>query len=280
MKVSTLLTEVCAQTPLAEVYVTAGHSPRERAPAGRFCLHEGRTSRAAPPLTRGGRVLVSLCAIIALMGGESAIRSRSARRPREAARQLLRPDDWVAAAQAELVKSGVSAVTVGRLARRLKVTRGSFYWHFKNHGDLLRALLKFWEEANTGSFERALASSNGGDGVSEFLAIVNLLLAEKEYSPAFDLAVRDWARTSREAATAVRRADERRMQVLHRTFLDMGFADPEALVRARVTYFQQIGYYTLGIHEDPEARRKLLPYYLRVLVGKSIEEMVSTPAAS
>lgn len=219
---------------------------------------------------------MSVCVIITLMGEQSAIRSRPSRKPQRSSRQLLRREDWIAAAQAELVTSGVSAVTVGRLARRLKVTRGSFYWHFEDHGELLRALLKFWEEKNTGSFERALARKSGGDGFTEFLAIVSLLLAEKDYSPAFDLAVRDWARTSREAANAVRLADERRMKVLHRIFLDMRFPDPEALVRARVTYFQQIGYYTLGIHEEPEARRKLLPYYLRVLVGKSIEEMVST----
>lgn len=213
------------------------------------------------------------------MREQAAIRSHSVRKPPKGSRQLLRRDDWIAAAQAELVASGISAVTVGRLARRLKVTRGSFYWHFEDHGELLRALLKFWEETNTGSFERALAATGGRDGLSEFLAIVNLLLAEKDYSPAFDLAVRDWARISREAATAVRRADERRMHVLHRIFTDMGFPDPEALVRARITYFQQIGYYTLGIHEQPEARRKLLPHYMRVLVGKPIEEMIATPAA-
>lgn len=214
------------------------------------------------------------------MGEQSVIRSQPSRRSKERARQLLKREDWISAARKELITSGVSAVTVGQLARRLKVTRGSFYWHFKSHGDLLSALLKSWEETNTGSFERALVGTSGGNGFTEFLAIVNLLLAEKDYSPAFDLAVRDWARTSREAATAVRRADERRMDVLHRTFLDMGFSDPEALVRARITYFQQIGYYTLGIHEQPEARLKLLPHYLRVLVGKSIEEMISTSSAT
>jgi len=154
------------------------------------------------------------------------------------------------------------------------VTRGSFYWHFKKRGDLLRDLLKCWEETNTGSFERAREQAQSRRGVTEFLAIVNLLLAEKDYSPAFDLAVREWARSSREAAAAVRRADERRMDVLHRTFLHMGFRNPEALVRARITYFQQIGYYALGIHEDSAARHKLLHHYLRVLVSKPIEEMI------
>lgn len=238
-------------------------------PPGNFAIDcPGTRGSHSDPLLRNNR----------LMGGASRDRARSLRSPKEPGRQLLRRDDWVAAAQAELVSSGVSAVTVGRLARRLKVTRGSFYWHFKNHEQLLSALLKFWEETNTGAFERALMRTRGGDGFTEFLAIVNLLLAEKDYSPAFDLAVRDWARTSREAASAVRSADERRMDVLHRIFLDMGFADPEALVRARITYFQQIGYYTLGIHEEPEARRKLLPHYLRVLVGKAVE--LGTPVDS
>ena len=201
------------------------------------------------------------------------IRSLSRRRPPRA-RQLLRREDWIAAARAELIAAGVNGVIVGRLARRLKVTRGSFYWHFKNRGELLRDLLKSWEETNTGSFERAREQAESRGGVTEFLAIVNLLLAEKDYSPAFDLAVRDWARSSREAAAAVRCADERRMDVLHRTFLHMGFCDPEALVRARITYFQQIGYYTLGIHENSAARHKLLHHYLRVLVNKPIEEMI------
>jgi len=211
------------------------------------------------------------------MGVASEVRSRSSRKNGDS-RQRLRPEDWLAAAQAELISGGVSAITVGRLARRLRVTRGSFYWHFKDHGDLLRELLRVWEESNTGSFERTVARTKAGGGITEFLAIMDLLVSEKDYSPAFDLAMRDWARTSPEVAKAVRRADERRMDVLHRIFLDIGFADPEALVRARITYFQQIGYYTLGLHhEDPELRHQLVPYYLRALLGSSLEKLVAIP---
>ncbi|MGI9498851.1 MAG: helix-turn-helix domain-containing protein, partial [Geminicoccaceae bacterium] len=52
----------------------------------------------------------------------------------------LQRDDWIAAALAVLVESGVEAVQITVLAKRLKVTRGSFYWHFENRETLLDAL--------------------------------------------------------------------------------------------------------------------------------------------
>jgi AcrR family transcriptional regulator len=201
---------------------------------------------------------------------------RPKRRPSPpASRATLGREDWILAAQTELISGGINAVKVERLARRLRVTRGSFYWHFTSHGDLLRELLKSWERTNTEPFERALTENGAPHGMKEFIAVIHLWIDETDYSPPFDTAVRDWARTSREAAAAVRRADERRIAVLHRIFRDIGFADPEALIRARVTYFHQVGYYALAIREDPDTRRKLVPLYCQILLGSS-EELVQT----
>ncbi|MDB6091616.1 MAG: hypothetical protein JWN85_4400 [Gammaproteobacteria bacterium] len=199
---------------------------------------------------------------------KTAPRSRRAGRPRpRAPRPFLSREDWITAARADLVAAGVSAVKVDRLARRLGVTRGSFYWHFKSHAELLRELLKSWEHTNTGPFERVLAGDETPRGVRKFVAIIKLWVDEKDYSPAFDTAVRDWARTSREAAAAVHRADARRIEILHRVFIDIGFVDPEALIRARIAYFHQVGYYTLEFRESREERRALVPLYARVLLG-------------
>jgi len=189
---------------------------------------------------------------------------RNQKRQRGSGSSLGR-SDWIAAARSELIKRGILGVKIGRLARRLRVTRGSFYWHFKNHADLLRQLLADWEATNTAPFERAL--STDANGVKEFLAVVDLWVSEKEYSPAFDAAVRDWARKSKDVAAAVHRADDRRIELLRRMFLDMGYADPEALVRARVAYFHQVGYYALGMVESPVRRQQLVPIYVAVLTG-------------
>jgi AcrR family transcriptional regulator len=198
-------------------------------------------------------------------------RRRPGRRTARVPQQFLGREDWITAARTELIAAGVNAVKVDRLARLLRVTRGSFYWHFKSHAELLRELLKSWEQTNTGPFERVLTNDGTPHGIKEFLAIIKLWVDEKDYSPAFDTAVRDWARTSREAAAAVHRADERRIEILHRVFIDMGVVDPEALIRARITYFHQVGYYTLGFQEEREQRLALVPFYAQILLGRPSE---------
>jgi AcrR family transcriptional regulator len=205
----------------------------------------------------------------------------SARARRSSSRNVRQPlgrEDWIAAARIELIAAGVNAVKVDRLARRLRVTRGGFYWHFTSRADLLRGLLKSWERESTVSFERVLTSEESRNGPAEFLAFAGLWIRETEFVPAYDTAVRDWARVSRDAAAAVRRVDERRIEVLHRIFKDLGFVEPEALVRARITYFHQVGYYAIDMHEERGRRRELAPVYLQVLSGLPLSLIVSTLA--
>ncbi|HEX5100922.1 MAG TPA: TetR/AcrR family transcriptional regulator [Polyangiaceae bacterium] len=54
--------------------------------------------------------------------------------------------DWVHGAYAALGDRGISAITVDALAQRLGVTKGSFYWHFRDSEDLLGAVVAHWEE--------------------------------------------------------------------------------------------------------------------------------------
>src|ERR1035438_2182029 len=58
----------------------------------------------------------------------------------------LNRDDWLKAARLALLTGGVEAVRVEKLARNLRVTKGSFYWHFKDREELLALLLREWEE--------------------------------------------------------------------------------------------------------------------------------------
>jgi AcrR family transcriptional regulator len=58
--------------------------------------------------------------------------------------QDLARDDWVLASLAALAEGGIDSVRVERLAKRLNVSKGSFYWHFSDRSDLLSALLDLW----------------------------------------------------------------------------------------------------------------------------------------
>src|ERR671916_708238 len=61
----------------------------------------------------------------------------------------LQAEDWVEAARTAMAEGGIEAVAVEPLARRLGVTKGSFYWHFKDRRALLEAMLGRWEREST-----------------------------------------------------------------------------------------------------------------------------------
>jgi AcrR family transcriptional regulator len=183
----------------------------------------------------------------------------------------LTVDDWVRAARTALVRQGIADVKVDRLARELKVTRGSFYWHFADRQALLDALLKHWREQNTEPF-LAVVANKAEPPLQQLERIFRIWVDEKVFDPGFDSAVRDWARGSDVVARAVRSADNARIEVLRKIFSAMGYAEQEATVRARVTYYHQVGYYSMHITESQAKRRELFPSYFKVLSGKPMPQ--------
>ncbi|HEX4196259.1 MAG TPA: TetR/AcrR family transcriptional regulator [Caulobacteraceae bacterium] len=175
-------------------------------------------------------------------------------------------EDWVRAARRALIEGGVAKVKVEPLAGVLGVTTGSFYHHFRNRQDLLDAVLVHWERENTEPLFQAVRDA-GPDPDAQLDALFEAWLTESDYDPAYDSAVRDWARTSKPAEAAVRRTDDRRIDLLKQIFLGFGYDEDRAFIRARVTYFHQVGYYAMEIIEDRAVRRRWRPLYREVLLG-------------
>jgi AcrR family transcriptional regulator len=193
-------------------------------------------------------------------------RGKALPRRKAQAKARLGREAWITAARAELIAGGISRVRVEPLATRLGVTTGSFYWHFKDRQALLNALLEDWEAFNSAALFRAV---RGADDPNEQLnAIANVWLSETDYDPAYDSAVRDWARTSPEVEKAVRRVDDKRIELLKGIFVGAGYADQKAFIRARITYFHQVGYYAMRIIETKKQRDSLKDLYLSALMGK------------
>jgi hypothetical protein len=63
----------------------------------------------------------------------------------------------------------------------------------------------------------------------------------------------------------VHQVDLERIGFIEQIFRDMGYRGKEAHVRARVTYYHQVGYYALGIQESRQQRLELMPYYTKIL---------------
>ena len=173
--------------------------------------------------------------------------------------------DWIAAAREMLIEGGVASVQISPLAARLRVTRGGFYWRFRDRQELLECLLADWQATNTRSMLRAVGRS--GTPPERYRRLVNLWIDEREFNPALDAAVRAWGAIDPEVRDKVKAADIERIKAISEIFSDTGLKTAYATVRARILYFHQVGYYTLGIKETKSERQALLPIYHDLLTG-------------
>jgi AcrR family transcriptional regulator len=152
-------------------------------------------------------------------------------------RSLGRPD-WLRAARRALLKGGVDAVRVTRLAKTLRVTKGSFYWHWKDRGELLEALLREWED-ELSEILAQMAGAAGPAALSRFLQVVVEHAAQSEAGEGpSDAAIFGWAAVSPAVARRVNRAEEERLKLLARLT-----GDP---LRGEVLYLAWLGVVARG----------------------------------
>jgi len=174
--------------------------------------------------------------------------------------------DWVIAARKLLVRRGIAGVRVEPLAKAMGVTTGSFYWHFSGRQELYDALLQDWHDTNTAPLYEAVKAA-GSDPRRQYLAFFGVWVLERNFDPGYDQAIRDWARISKKVADDLREIDGRRIQLLTRVFENFGYSGLPAEMRARVTYYHQVGYYAMHVKEPRERRLELAPYYADILTG-------------
>jgi AcrR family transcriptional regulator len=179
----------------------------------------------------------------------------------------LGKEDWIRIAKTILIKHGIAEVKIEKIAAKLKVTIGSFYWHFKGRDELHAAIIADWLATNTKPLEEAVAHA-GSDPRHQYLAFFGVWVLERNFDPAYDSAVRNWARISPQIAAIISKVEAERIKILHGIMMRFGFSAEEAMMRARVTYYHQVGYYALNIHEPTAARVSLAPDYAKILVGQ------------
>jgi AcrR family transcriptional regulator len=187
--------------------------------------------------------------------------------PETLLRQRGSEELWLAGAYELLTEAGVEAVKVMPLAQRLGLSRTSFYWHFRNRDALLEAMVRRWEEKNTGNL---LARCEAyAESITE--AMFNLFdcwLDDALFDAPLDLAIRNWARTDPALQKRLDHADAARIAAVAEMFARFGFSPAQAEVRALTVIYTQTGYYSMRITESPATRLARMPEYAEVFTGR------------
>ncbi len=152
-------------------------------------------------------------------------------------------DDWLDAAFQAVVEGGFDKVRVLGLAATLGVTRGSFYWHFDDHAELIGALLARWRERELAA-NRSIEASTLEDPQQDLQAVLEAALAHAGVdleNMRFELALRGLGRRDASVAKMLIEVDQQRLRLFEGKFLRLTHDARSAADLAALFYLAIVG---------------------------------------
>ncbi len=148
--------------------------------------------------------------------------------------------EWIAGSFDALCDGGIDALRVEPLAKRLGVTKGSFYHHFENRRALHLAMLAEWERLGTLAIIDQVAGAEVG-AEKRLRALAHRTMEIDPISDAIENSIRAWAATDEVVAEAASRVDDQRIAYVVGLLREIGLSPALAKRRARLLYRVLIG---------------------------------------
>jgi len=171
---------------------------------------------------------------------------------------------WIEAAQQALGAGGPDAVRVEALAASLGVSKGGFYWHFKDRRALLDEMLDGWEK----SVVEDVIASVESQPVEPRAKLQHLFALASTVDFTVELAIRDWSRRETEIAERLRRIDSQRMAYLRSLFGQICADEDEVEARCMLTYSLFVGSYFIAAEHDGKSRSQIVQLAIDRLLDK------------
>ena len=175
-------------------------------------------------------------------------------------RTTLTAKDWIDAAFAALGRGGVQAIRAEALARELKVSKGSFYWHFKDVPALKEHMLRHWSEQATARIISDIDAHIASPRQRLRLLLTHIADGEagRYGGKDLDAAIRDWARHDAAARETLETVDARRLDYVAGLFRSCGIDANVSEIQARLLYGALIGTRQLATTSASTLREELL----------------------
>jgi len=182
---------------------------------------------------------------------------------KSASSERLSREDWLAQALEILALEGQAKLRVDAICKALGVTKGSFYWHFKDRDDFIRSVVEFWGDRFTDPVMREVTQF-GGSARDRLMALMRTV-SEGRFAR-YDVSIRAWAAHDPQLiATIVKTIDRRRIAFVRSLFTELGFEGEAAEMRARaVVSYLSFEESTLA-KSGQKRRSKMLDQFARLI---------------
>jgi AcrR family transcriptional regulator len=150
--------------------------------------------------------------------------------------ERLSAEDWIAFALKALAHEGFAVLKADVLARKMGISRGSFYWHFEDLAAFHVRVIAHWKQTATEAIIIDIERYESPAGRLD-------ALLRHAFGPggSVETRMRSWAENNKDAAQAVAEVDHRRCAYIERLLQKAGVAAPLAATRAQLLYWTYLG---------------------------------------
>jgi AcrR family transcriptional regulator len=181
--------------------------------------------------------------------------------------QPLDREAWIRGAFAILADDGPGGLRVEALAKKLKVTKGSFYWHFRDRRDLVDAVLDEWKTGRIRDIRKQTAAEAGEELRALHHTIDVYAAGRNRRGLPIELAVREWARRDARAAQVVREVDAERLACAARLFTALGVDTAQASARSVLLYAYVFGFSLMRCDDYPAELPAIKDWIAELIAG-------------
>lgn len=169
--------------------------------------------------------------------------------------------DWLIAGLQTLATAGPNGLRIMPISRQLRVTKGSFYWHFKDLKEYQLALIAEWERAYA---QHAIDFMERMEGNPD-IKFRNWMMGAAGADASLARAMRTWSLSDENVKQAQERVDAQLIDYLAKLLRGIGWSKEESGILANWTYWAFVGYTTMS---GPFIAPKQLNLILSILKPK------------
>ncbi|MEM7029591.1 MAG: TetR/AcrR family transcriptional regulator [Chloroflexota bacterium] len=180
----------------------------------------------------------------------------------------LSKEQWLDHGLKSLARDGFTVLKADKLAKSLGVSRGSFYWHFKNLADFHQAVLARWRDLTVNAVIEGLEQQP----LAAPQKIKQLVIIAGQGDSALENALRAWGTNSSQVKKTIEAIDQQRLGYLQSLFETIGVDKATAFARARIIYYAYLGQIMLGEQLAESQRNAVIDELVSVVIQKEDEK--------
>jgi len=169
-------------------------------------------------------------------------------------------EDWLKLGMQLLSKHGEESIKIEKLCAKLKLTKGSFYHHYKNIEDYVLELMRYWQVTKT---ENIIYAANTETAFEKKVEKLNSIVVQEDHL--VEIRIRAWGIRNSKVNEFIKLVDQKRMNYLKSLYLEKKYNDQNAEALAKVEYAAFVGMQQLFYDSPLDEKIKICEIFQTLL---------------